>query len=522
MLASIRYKNHMILHPGKKGNRNFRELAGRYWFVCAATLAALYRVLHLTGPIDEPHAWRQCDTAYMALDFYQRGIDLLHPAVCWMGGHKTLVLEFPLHEACVALAYHLFGPRLPVARLITLAFFLGAAAFLYLIVKYLQGIALARMTTLIFLMAPLSLFYSRAMHIDFSAVFFSHAMLYCLMRGIDEEKVGWTVAGSAAGILAFLIKAPYAFFLFLPLAWHVIVQSKYRFTLKMAPALVLPLICFALWRHHAHEVNSRAPDWFFIRDYKKFIDMGWWYFGTLGQRFDAHQWAVIIERLFRECCTVVGSVFFVAGLFLRPRPERPTTFFKLWLAGLIIYLLIFFNPNYGHNYYQIPFLSITSFFIAAGIQSVVNLRAVARVPKRQWLVLGALVLVFANAIWTSERRYYWIDPIRTEAGRIIAQRTDPDALIIAAVPQTSPQDPTLLYRARRAGWSVRPEIVTPELIDKLVDAGASNLVVIGNSSTLPAFGPFLDDALQDEYDLEEKDWRIRIYRLANRSPAVGE
>src|SRR5947207_6093573 len=59
---------------------------------------AALRVPHLTGPIDEPHAWRQAETAQYARSFFRDGIDLLHPTVCWLGGHHTLALEFPRSE----------------------------------------------------------------------------------------------------------------------------------------------------------------------------------------------------------------------------------------------------------------------------------------------------------------------------------------------------------------------------------------------------------------------------------------
>jgi len=58
-------------------------------------LLILPRIQHLIGPIDDPHSWRQCDTAQYAYAFYQNGTDLLRPSVCWMGNHKTVILEFP-------------------------------------------------------------------------------------------------------------------------------------------------------------------------------------------------------------------------------------------------------------------------------------------------------------------------------------------------------------------------------------------------------------------------------------------
>ena len=58
-------------------------------------LAAVARLPHMTGPIDEPHAWRQCDTAYCIDSYHANGIDLLRPPVCWMGDAEVILPEFP-------------------------------------------------------------------------------------------------------------------------------------------------------------------------------------------------------------------------------------------------------------------------------------------------------------------------------------------------------------------------------------------------------------------------------------------
>jgi hypothetical protein len=73
------------LHP-------FETLA---WLAAAVFLLAL-RIPHLSGPLDDPHSWRQCDTVGYSLAFARHGIDLLHPSVVWLGAHRTLILEFPL------------------------------------------------------------------------------------------------------------------------------------------------------------------------------------------------------------------------------------------------------------------------------------------------------------------------------------------------------------------------------------------------------------------------------------------
>lgn len=50
------------------------------WLLPAAALVVL-RLLRITQPLEDPHAWRQCDMASCTLSFYRDGIDLLHPAV---------------------------------------------------------------------------------------------------------------------------------------------------------------------------------------------------------------------------------------------------------------------------------------------------------------------------------------------------------------------------------------------------------------------------------------------------------
>ena len=57
-----------------------RRSAG--WWLAVLLLLAL-RIPHFGPQLDDPNSWRQCDTVHNSLDFYRRGLDVLHPAVCW-------------------------------------------------------------------------------------------------------------------------------------------------------------------------------------------------------------------------------------------------------------------------------------------------------------------------------------------------------------------------------------------------------------------------------------------------------
>lgn len=454
-------------------------------FILLAAIAL--RLGHMGQFIEDPHAWVQAEMACRAVNFYQDGINLLKPSTCFMGDYKTLVLNFPLPETLVAVGYHILGgPNIIYARVVTLAFFLGSALYLFAIVSYLCNQRLARLTVMTYLVLPLGLFWSRAAaHIDFPAVFFSHAMLYYLLRGYDENRTALVIVGSIVGVFAFLVKAPYAFYLFLPLGFHMISHPKTSALAKVTPLLVIPVVSFLLWRYHAETTNASAPDWFFIPGYFKFVNMGGWYFGPLAQRLSLHNWLILGKRFIVEVASPLGFCLFVAGIFVRRSAIASTRFFRLWLVGCILYLLIFFNLNLVHDYYQIPFLAISSFFIAASLDRIWCMVA-AKLPRFDWcgnlalLAIGTCLL--ANSVWVAETIYYAVDWVRVTAGRIVREYTPENSLIIAAtsMPGAAPQDPRLLYQSQRNGWSVRSADLSRSVVQELIGEGAQYLAILSN------------------------------------------
>jgi len=489
-------------------------LDGRLWFALLAVALVAVRFRHMGETIAGPHSGRQCDTAFFALDFYRNGIDLLHPSMCWMGPHKTLAFEFPLPEAVMALGYHVFGPRHAVARALTLLAYLGSAWYLYLIVAYLRTARAARLATLVYLAAPLALVYSRAIHIDFWAVLCAHAMLYYLLRGYDAERTWLIVLGTAFGALAFLIKAPYAFYLFLPFGLHVVRRFKLKRLLAWAPILVLPLVAFALWRWHVARVNAAAPDWDFIPGYAKFTMRADWFFGPLSQRLEIGNWRMLAQRMVMAITGSLGVYLLLVGLIPWSRDRRGLAFFWVWLAGVGLYVLIFFNLNLIHDYYQIPLLAPLAFFIAVAIEALFLERErpgwLARVP----LALTVLLLV-GMAVRKAEAIYYTVDWARVTAGQEIREKTPEDALVITSPSQANTWwwDARLLYRARRCGWNIRTDKLSEENIGRLIALGATHLAIVSDQPVPPYLVRVLDTSPKEVIELKPHPWLLHLYRL---------
>jgi Dolichyl-phosphate-mannose-protein mannosyltransferase len=464
------------------------------WFWAAALVLLATRVPHLRGPLTDPHSWRQCDTVHFALDFYRRGFDLMHPAVCWLGAYRTNALNFPLSEAITALLYRAFGPDPMWDRIVALSFFVLSACWLHGIAARLATRRLAALTTLAYLALPLGQYFSRVPHIEFPVLACVNGTLYYTLRASAERSARWMVAATACAAMAAAIKGPYLGTIGLPLLLIVVAAPTLANAARVAIPLVAAAISFEWWRHHVDSVNAGVPDWSFLPGFYKEVNPLWRYIGTLAQRADARSWIKISKRLIFEVATPPGVVLSMFALWRSPHgsaaaaasdaggarhdklPSAHAVAFG-WFAGCVGLALVFFPLSVEHNYYQLPFLAPTALLIALGADALWSrLRPVAGVPAAG--VLFAVFVVFA--LWAPRTlEYDRVDWLRIEAGKIIAPRIPAADLIVASdVTTLPPIDPRLLFRAEHDGWPMRAADITPERLARLRPYGAKWVVVV--------------------------------------------
>ncbi len=479
-------------------------------FLLTAAVLISLRFLHFGESIDTPHAWRQCDTANYIWAFYKTGIDIFHPQVCWMGGHKTLVLEFPIFQAIIAWFYKLLAPSHIVARLVFLIFYLLSAVYLYRLICFLSGWSLAQISVIIYLSMPLGLFYSRALQIDFATMFLVFGMTFHFLKGINSKNLPQFLLGSLYATMAFLVKAPYIVPLLIPMAWYYLKNWDTKFVVKSAVFIFLPVAFFGLWMNYASSVNGSAPEWNFIPTYRKFVDNSHWYFGPFQQRLNPAFWEKIFKRVLYEVASGPGIILAMIGVFVR---GKQILYYRLWLAGVFGYLLIFFNLNVHHNYYQIPFTAPIAILIG------VSLLELKRHMDKKLSILskpmGALLLfiIITYNFSYAEINYYENQKIMELAGTLVKEKTTEEDLIVFSYGGLDPRCPLLLYRARRNGWSIPQKDLNPTLIYLLMKEGASKLAVIrkgpfeGEMQAYTGYLPMQEFRLQDSetlylYDLD--------------------
>jgi hypothetical protein len=489
-----------------------------WWLLAVAALVSL-RLRHLDGPIDEPHAWRQMDTAHYIRVFVEEHFDLLRPSVCWMGPHRTLVLECPLPEALAAALLRAAGWRrldvgaLALVRMTTLLAFVGATWAFWRSACLLFGPRRARWAALLYLAAPLGQFYSRAVHIDALALLGAHGLLLAWVQAIVTRRRTPLLVGALAGVLVALVKAPYALPLLPPLllcAWR---RRALPFLGRHVGLLALPALALAAWQWHVTAVNAAAPDWRVIPDYHRFVDMWTWYFGTWRQRVDPSTWLVLLQRLRGDLLGPMTVSLLMLGGLTWPWQRRRALLVAFGL-GVATYTLVFFNLNVVHDYYQLPWLALAA-LLAAGPLVACERFVAAWVSRRRWAWLPGLLLcallAWHDTRW-ADRRFYTLPRVPLAAGALIDAHTPPGALVVAAWESVDARCPLLLYPARRYGFSLRSEFLTPVLLGQLERLGATRLALVARRPPREELGAFLASRRLRVFALPD-GWQLFLFDL---------
>jgi len=508
--------------PSGNPGEALRRSGAPGWILLIAALIGV-RFLHLRPVLDGPHQWRQADTAFCALAFYRYDFNILHPSVCWRGDYRLCALEFPIHEFLTAALYRVFGPHLIIARLVTLAFFIGSVWYLYRVVRHIAGERPAWIATALYCAFPLGVVYSRAVHIDFSAVFFAHATLYYLLRTCDRPGLLDPALATVVGVFAWIVKVPYVFYLYLPLAYYALrLPWDARRLLRLTVPTLLALLAFLAWRDYSYRINAGVPDWPYV---DRMVNLGEWYFGPLRQRVRSANWTLIGRRLYEEVFCRYGLILLAAGIVgvtLAPRLQRWVWW--SWAGGLAVYLLIFFNLNRVHDYYQIPFLALSAVFLASGIVWLED-KLRERVPPGNKAVRAgtntAVVAIAGALAWSSESvpGAYRVDELLQRDGAIVRAGTPENALVITSVHgQTATNMPLLLYAGDRMGWSLPAErVLEPGVLDAYKRAGAAYWVLV---MPQPVPRPFVAEfGLPEPYtEHVGHNWWIHLFRFRDDVP----
>jgi len=461
------------------------------------------RLAHMTGPIGWMD-WRQAETAYMAKALASEWPpEMMEPKVPYRGHYHVKAAEYPIYPLVVGVAYKgLGGENLVVARLITLLFFLGATVYLFKAVEVFFNRRIAWYVVPVYWALPLGVFYSRAIHPDFSIIFFSHAFLYYGLRYYRDRR--WLFYGLAvvAASCAFLMKAPYCFYFGLPLAAYALWEIKnwtWQTIVSLGAILVVPLL-LALW-FNEHRIALEAPHVESLT-----YPMKWtreftreWFFGTLAHRLDPARWGIVVRRVVYQVLTPFGLYAALVGFFVPYRREHLRGWWCLYALGLgvvVFALTVWPHFSSSHEYYSLPLLAPAAVLIGLFLAFLFDAGTTG--VKSALRVGLSLCLLWAGSAYGLKRaNHFQHDWQRLRTGAAIQEATTPDDLVLSVTVgrSTGWSDPRILYYADRLGWAIEMEDLTPEALELYRSAGATCAAVLvtpQHDHAAPIFGPLED------------------------------
>lgn len=163
-------------------------------------------------PFEIDYDWRQGDTESIARNFVEHRFNIFYPQVNYDGPLPNYVqLEFQITTFIIAILYKFFGYHYELARIVPLFFFMGSVFFVFLIAKKYYSLFISWITILLYSFLPITLYYSRAIMPEATALFFFTGAFYFFDQWMDNEKAKDGMWAGLFTLLAIVIKTTTVF-----------------------------------------------------------------------------------------------------------------------------------------------------------------------------------------------------------------------------------------------------------------------------------------------------------------------
>lgn len=443
----------------------------------------LFGLIQLVGITDPPlemaHSWRQSFTAMITRNFWEGGLDLLHPRID-MAGEKSGIVgaEFPLFNFLSWVLCKTFGYQHWYGRCVNLVVvILGAYHFYHLLRnRFSENISL--FSVIILLCSSWFTFSRKIMPDTFSV----SLVLVGLRYGFDFWHSGrwvtwlWSTMAIAMGILS---KIPAMSLLaVVGLLLFVKVDSKKR-VMWMVLGTVTSLLP-AIWWYF-----SWVPHLNTIYGYHLFFPKGL----LEGWREIRPLWRLLLEKFYftsyYSFLALLLGAFGVGAIILRKLKLEAMALASIALVfGLFILKTGAVFPL--HTYYSIPFIPVMALLSGLGLDYIyVQLsRFSINVKHHKTILFGLLLSVVIEAV-SNQIHDHFIKPterykqsLETEIASVIPMDSK-----VVFVSSASPQELFLLHRK---GWTIYPEQITRRADVSVYRTLGANFVVI-NKSVLSNF-----------------------------------
>ena len=431
----------------------------------------------------ETHAHRQTQTAYTAVLYAERGIDLMRPPLPVLGPPGIIPQEFPLLQAAGTLV---MGTGLPAdmsMRIVGLASFIASAVLLYLLARRLMGPVGALIALAAFLFNAHAWLYGRTSLIEYIATVGGVGFLYFAIRWMNDGRpLNWVIA-TIAGTVGVLAKITTGGFLLLPALLLRAPDGRWGFQRLSVLAMVgVAIAVGGAWSAYAESVREETPASFFLS-----MENQWaWFFGSLDQRLDLPSWRVPLLAML--ALTGSGIALWAPLAVARARGTGQAAFVIALLSLVAAVPFLLFNLYAIHDYYYAAVAPMIALGIGLGVEWLLAQRS------ERWVRLATVGLAgawLATIIgMTGSWSLIYGTPEEEERAMSIASfvraHSEPDDWIVL---RGWGWNSTFLYYARRQGLAVPS--ADPNLEGGAFGAQDMSEIDFDQILSDPVFGPFI-------------------------------
>ena len=438
---------------------SFPFVGRRGRLACILALAALLRLPQITAPLADNLQIKQIYVSNKARSIARPPLNPFRNTLDFLDEHNqrlTLTEEFPVYTGLLGLAYRLLGERDWIGRFLSLMGTLAAIAAYADLTRREYGRSIAESGAFLLAVAPLLIFYGRAVMPDpwmLAAMLIAAA---CYRRHLDGGGRGWLIAAACAAALAPLCKY-YGVLILIPLAGMTVHCKEQRdlrglrFVL-MSTATIVPVGTVDLGGVPP-DANPATSGW--AGDGKA---MPYLLIQCRGCSFPPVVFGAFFLRFLIHDCGPVTSALIVWGFFAAVtnrwqanEGRRSLQPIVCWSMMAVAFTVMFVPKLVDHDYYGLMSLPAAATWGAMGLSWLLEL-----VRRPAWRVPAVfMVLALATALqspWCMSQMF------RIDRGKLIlAERlkawTDQDRRVVVIGPGI--ELATVIHYCGREGWALR-------------------------------------------------------------------
>lgn len=433
-------------------------------FICFIQLLIHLKYLHL--PPVGFHQWRQVHTLAVARNFFEEGMNILHPRIDERGKETGITgMEFPLVNYIIAILYKLFGFHHSIGRIVILIFsFVCLTACYFFIDLYFQSKLSAILGSFFLLFSPLFSYYSITVLPDIPALAFLFLSLYFFYSYLKMDKKYHLLGFFLSYTLSSLIKI--SFFIFLPIFLIEIWNKGLKNKLYGLFSILVTLIIVGAWYKYARFLSNYHHNYSFLLNIK------------FPYSFDTFYQVIkktFIQWLPELYINYAQFVFFLIGIpvFIRNESKQKKIFVLVYGLSFMLYYLAFLPQFEIHDYYFIPALPLLLLFCIRGCEYLISLSF-----QKKWIYYLTTFLILIMPILGSVRSLSRFEEAEKPWDLLTIEKhidhviPDRKKLILVA----GDFSPCIyLYYMHRKGWPVSDTLSEQEL-QEYMQQGAAYLI----------------------------------------------